>query len=409
MARFAPRLLVISTPEHAADELRRIRVDSFGILEMVPKMRTLCIELSQVECRQANILKQEMLSLGGDAAVARGTVACSIDRTDCLLIGSAKQLTRLCRKLKAQPFGLAELAGELDLLLTRIASSPAQWKTSRRVLSLQRPLIMGILNITPDSFSDGGCCSTLELACEKALQMEAEGADIIDIGGESTRPGAAPVSSDEEIGRIIPVIERLNGALKCAISVDTWKSDVADRALAAGAEIVNDISGFNFDRQMAGIAAAHGAGVVLMHTRGAPDKMQQETVYHDLMAEVTTSLRASCASAYEAGVSNDCIAIDPGIGFGKDVAGNLELIRRLAELSCLGLPLLIGPSRKSFIGTVLGRVPANERLFGTAAAVALSVSHGAAIVRVHDVRAMRDVADMAHAIMHSKAHSMAHS
>src|ERR1035437_812466 len=189
MARFAPRLLVLPTPENAESELRRIAVDNCGIVEMVPKMRTLCIGLSRLECRQANVLKQEMLSLGGDAAVARGTVACTVDSTDCVLIGTVKQLNRLCLKLKVQPFGLSELSGELDTLLARIASPPAVWKTSRRLLSLQRPLIMGILNLTPDSFSDGGCCSTPDLAFKKALQMESEGADIIDIGGESTRPG----------------------------------------------------------------------------------------------------------------------------------------------------------------------------------------------------------------------------
>ncbi len=401
MGQFTPRVLVLPTPECAARELQRIGVDSYGIIEMVPKMRTLCIQLSQLACRQANILKQEMLSLGGDAAVARGTVACSIDKTDCVLIGTAKQLSRLCRKLKVQPFGLPELAGELETLLAQVVSAPTAWKTSRRSLSLQRPLIMGILNLTPDSFSDGGRCSDPQCAFEKALAMEAEGADIIDIGGESTRPGAAPVSSDEEIDRIIPIIERLAGTLKCAISVDTWKSAVAGKALSAGAEIINDISGFNFDPQMAGIAALSGAGVVLMHTRGTPDKMQRDTTYTDLMAEISAGLRASVAGAREAGVSDDCIAIDPGIGFGKNAAGNLELIRRLAELSGFGLPILTGPSRKSFIGRVLGREQTDDRLFGTAATVALSVSHGAAILRVHDVRAMRDVADMAYAVLHS--------
>ena len=171
--------------------------------------------------------------------------------------------------------------------------------------------------------------------------------------------------------------------------------------MAAGAEIINDISGFNFDPEMAGLAAATGAGVVLMHTRGTPDKMQQNTAYEDLMAEVSAGLRSSVTKAREAGVSAACMAIDPGIGFGKGAAGNLELIRRLAEFSGFGLPILVGPSRKSFIGSVLGREHTDDRLFGTAAAVALSVSHGASILRVHDVRAMRDVADMAHAVMQS--------
>ena len=401
MVRFAPRLLEVPTSEHAVRELRRIAVDSCGVVEMVPKMRTLCIGLSQLECRQANILKQEMLSVGGDAAVARGTVACSIRSTDCVLIGTVKQFNRFTLKLKPQPFGLSVLAEELDSFLKRAVLAPTEWKTSRRTLSLQRPLIMGILNLTPDSFSDGGRCFDPGVAFEKALQMEAEGADIIDIGGESTRPGAEPVSSAEELSRVIPVVERLAGTLKCAISVDTWKSTVASRALVAGAEIINDISGFNFDSEMAGVAAASGAGVVLMHTRGTPDNMQQNTAYEDMMTEITACLRASIVRAHEAGVSDKCIAIDPGIGFGKNTAGNLELIRRLPELSGFGLPILTGPSRKSFIGTVLGREQTDDRLFGTAAVVALSVANGASILRVHDVRAMRDVADMAHAVMHS--------
>ena len=401
MAGFAPRLLSVPTPELAVRELQRIAVDGCGIAEMVPKMRTFCVGLQQLECRQANILKQEMLSLGGDAAVARGTVACSIDRTGCILIGTAKQLTRLCQKLEIQPFGLAALAGELKNLLTRVARVPPAWKTSRRSLSLQRPLIMGILNLTPDSFSDGGRNLDHLQAFDRALQMEAEGADIIDIGGESTRPGAPLVTAKEELARIIQVIERLSTVLKCAISVDTWKCAVAEQALAAGAEIINDISGCNFDPEMAGLAGASGAGIVLMHTRGTPDKMQQNTVYGDLMLEITSSLRASIEQARKAGVSDGCIALDPGIGFGKDVAGNLELLRRLSELSCFGLPILTGTSRKAFIGKTLNRPLTDDRLYGTAATVALAVSHGASILRVHDVRAMRDVADMAHAIMHS--------
>ncbi len=401
MVGFAPRLLAVPTPELAARELQRVAVDGYGIAEMVPKMRTLSVHLPQLECRQANILKQEMLSLGGDAAVARGTVACAVERTDCILIGTPKQLTRLCRKLIAQPFGLAALAGELESLLTRTVRSPSAWQTSRRTFSLQRPLIMGILNITPDSFSDGGRTLDPSEAFDRALQMEAEGADIIDIGGESTRPGAALIPAEEELARIIPVIGRLSAALHCAISVDTWKSAVAEQALEAGAEIINDISGFNFDPEMPALAAASGAGVVLMHSRGRPDKMQQNTVYDDLMLEVFSGLQTSIERARGAGVSDRCIAVDPGIGFGKDTAGNLELLRRLSELSCFGLPILTGPSRKAFIGKTLNRQHTDDRICGTAAAVALSVEHGASILRVHDVRMMRDVADMAHAIMYS--------
>jgi dihydropteroate synthase len=196
-------------------------------------------------------------------------------------------------------------------------------------------------------------------------------------------------------------MERLSAVLKCPISVDTWKSAVAEKTLSAGAEIINDISGFTFDPEMAGVAAASGAGVVLMHTRGTPDKMQQDTLYADLMLEVTVSLSASIQRAHTAGVSDDCIALDPGIGFGKDAAGNLEMLRRLSELSCFGLPILTGTSRKGFIGKILNRPDSDDRLYGSAATVALSVANGASILRVHDVGAMRDVVDMAHAIVHS--------
>lgn len=401
MTSFLPRVLSISTPNQARLELERIGVDSGGLGMMSGKMITRCIHLPAMQCRQANILKQEMLSLGGDAAVARGTVACSINETDVILIGTDKQMQRLCAKLKAQPFGLPPLAAEIDTLLANITHAPKTWVTPRREFSLERPLIMGILNLTPDSFSDGGRFIEPEQAIEHALQMEAEGADIIDIGGESTRPGAPPVHADEEAARIIPVIERLSKVLQCAVSVDTWKSTVASSALAAGAEIINDISGFNFDTQMASVATKSAAAVVLMHTRGKPDTMQKHTVYSDLMAEVSAGLHDSVSIALQTGIKPHSIAIDPGIGFGKDSAGNLEILRRLRELTGMGFPILTGTSRKSFIGKIIERDPVSDRLFGTAATVAISVANGASILRVHDVRAMRDVAYVAHAILNN--------
>jgi dihydropteroate synthase len=399
VGRFNPRWLTVTTPQQAVRELELVAADGCGVSAMAPKMLSRCIKLSGLKCHQANILKQELLSVGGDAAVARGTVACSIPTTDCILIGTDKQLQRLCHKLAAQSFGLAALAEELSVVLQSIIHPPHIWRTSQRDLSLERPLIMGILNLTPDSFSDGGCYDTPVKALERSLQMEAEGADIIDIGGESTRPGAAAVPSDQELARIVPVLELLAGKLACAISVDTWKSTVADQAMAAGAEIINDISGFGFDPALTAVVARHDAGVVLMHTRGTPERMQQDTDYTDLMREVTESLQCSVAQALEAGIVRERIAVDPGIGFGKECGGNLEILRRLDELRTLGLPVLVGSSRKSFIGTTLGRDSSSDRLFGTAATVALAVANGASILRVHDVRAMRDTADMARAVM----------
>lgn len=399
---FSARLLAISTPGDAERELRRIKVDPVCIGMMAPKMITRCVHLSGLQCSQANILKQEMLSLGGDAAVARGTVSCGIDKTDVILIGTNKQLHKLCGKLIPQPFGLPALVAELKSLLANVAAAPKSWRTARRELSLARPLIMGILNVTPNSFSDGSCFLDPEQAADRAFEMAEQGADIIDIGGESTKPGATPVDSVEELRRVMAVLKQLDGKLPCAISIDTWKSSVAREAIAAGVEIINDISGFTFDPEMAALAAQTGAGAVLMHTRGRPDNMQQNTGYTDLMAEVIQGLSSSVQIAAEAGVERERIVIDPGIGFGKGTAGNLEILRRLREFTGLGLPLLIGTSRKAFIGKTLGR-DTSERIHGTAATVTLAVANGASILRVHDVREMRDAADMANAIINGNS------
>jgi dihydropteroate synthase len=397
MSGFPARVLHIATPADAERELHLIKVDSGGIGMMAAKMLTRCVKLTGLQCRQANILKQEMLALGGDAAVARGTVACSIDKTDVILIGTDKQLRKLCSKLAPQPFGLSSLAAVLKQILTNATQRPQFWRIAQRKLSLERPLIMGILNVTPDSFSDGSLYSDPQRAIDRALEMVAEGADIIDIGGESTRPGAASVSTEDELKRVMPVIAGLAGRTSCPISVDTLKSPVARAAIDAGAAIINDISGLNFDPQMAAVAARTGVGMVLMHTRGTPQSMQHDTVYTDLIGEIAQSLNQSLAMAAEAGIEQERIALDPGIGFGKLAVHNLEILRRLREFTSIGLPLLTGTSRKSFIGKALNRED-DQRIHGTAATVALAVHNGADILRVHDVREMRDVADMAHAI-----------
>jgi dihydropteroate synthase len=397
MGGFPARVLHIAAPLDAERELGLIHVDPVGIAMMATKMLTRCVKLTGLQCRQANVLKQEMLALGGDAAVARGTVACSIDHTDVILIGTDKQLHALSSKLAPQPFGLPALAAELKRTLLHTTQRPRFWRTGQRDLPLVRPLIMGILNVTPDSFTDGSLYTDPERAIEHALEMVAEGADIIDIGGESTRPGAAPVSAEDELRRVIPVISGLAGRTSCPISIDTWKSPVARAAIEAGGEIINDISGLTFDPQMAEVAARTGAGTVLMHTRGTPDSMQHDTDYADLIGEICHSLEQSISTAVQAGIESERIALDPGIGFAKTADHNLEILRRLSEFTGFGLPLLVGTSRKSFIGKILNR-EAGQRTLGTAATVALAVQGGAHILRVHDVREMRDAADMAHAI-----------
>jgi dihydropteroate synthase len=277
-----------------------------------------------------------------------------------------------------------------------------EWKLARRTLSLDgRTLIMGVLNVTPDSFSDGGQFFDLERAAAHAAGMIADGADIIDIGGESTRPGGATVTAAEELRRIVPVVARLCAQLPGAlISVDTTKAEVARAALDAGAEIVNDISALRFDERIAGEAARTGAGLVLMHSRGTPASLHNLPPVADIMAEVTVALRRSIAVAGQHGVARAQIAIDPGIGFGKSVQQNLELLAKLDALAeqFADFPLLVGTSRKSFIGQLLGDAPPVERLHGTMASVTAAILGGANIIRVHDVRAAVETARIADAI-----------
>lgn len=258
--------------------------------------------------------------------------------------------------------------------------------------------IMGILNITSDSFSDGGLHFDKSSAVEHALQMINDGADIIDIGGESTRPGSEPVSLDEELRRTIPVIEALAKSISVPISIDTYKSEVAMRALEAGALIVNDISGMGFDPEMPKVISKFKVPVVIMHMKGTPKNMQDNPVYDALIPEIITYFRTRIRLAVEFGIPENMIILDPGIGFGKTFEHNLEIINNLEQFSVLEKPLLIGPSRKAFLGKILGGLPPQERLEGTAAATAISIIKGAHIVRVHDVKEMARVAKVADAI-----------
>jgi dihydropteroate synthase len=276
-----------------------------------------------------------------------------------------------------------------------IASMTRSWKIKDASLPIgERTLVMGVLNVTPDSFSDGSQFFAPDTAIAHAEQMIAEGADIIDVGGESTRPGGEPVTVDEEIDRVVPVIAELTKRSNTPISVDTTKSEVGRAALAAGAAIVNDISALRFDFYVADVAARAGAGLILMHSRGTPATLHRLPPVADIMKEVTGSLRASVTMAERRGMKRESIVIDPGIGFGKSQEQNLELIAKLDQLieAFPDLPLLVGMSRKSFIGRILSNAdgtpaPVDQRLYGTLASVTAAVLHGAHIVRVHDVKA----------------------
>ena len=261
-----------------------------------------------------------------------------------------------------------------------------------------KTLIMGILNVTPDSFFDGGRFSDCSKAVERCIELEADGSDIIDIGGESTRPGAAEITVDEEIARTVPVIRAVAERVRIPISIDTRKAPVARAALEAGASIVNDISALG-DPEMAAVTAAHGAAVVLMHMQGTPETMQKAPRYKDVVREIKAFLESRICHATKNGIHERGIVIDPGIGFGKTLAHNLEILRRLYEFTELGPPLLVGPSRKSFIGAVTGADVA-ARLSGTTAAVVASILKGAGIVRVHDVHEIRQAVDIVDAIVY---------
>lgn len=262
----------------------------------------------------------------------------------------------------------------------------------------ERTLVMGVLNVTPDSFSDGGRFFEPAKAIEHGLLMAKQGADIIDVGGESSRPGADAISLDEELRRVMPVIAGLASRLEIPVAVDTYKAQVAERAIEAGAQIINDISGLSFDPQMPAVAVRFDTPLIIMHIKGNPRTMQQAPHYTDVMGEIIASMRAGLERAEQQGVDPHQVIVDPGIGFGKRVQDNLSILNRLDELAVLERPILIGTSRKSFIGVVLDR-EVDERMIGTLATVAVSILRGAHIVRVHDVPAIRETAAMVDAII----------
>lgn len=267
-----------------------------------------------------------------------------------------------------------------------------------RLVLGSRTHVMGILNITPDSFSDGGeYFNKKDLALKRIEEMAASGADIIDIGGESTRPGAGSVSVEVELDRVIPVIKEASRNINIPISIDTSKAQVAEEAIASGAAIVNDITGLRGDSRMASVVAKSGVGLIVMHMKGAPRTMQDDPVYKDLIGEIIASLKESIDIALENGIKEDKIIVDPGIGFGKATEHNLEILRRLAEFRALNRPVMVGVSRKSFLGKILN-AGAKDRLMGTAAACAIAIMNGASIIRVHDIKEMVETARIADAI-----------
>src|SRR5690348_2640770 len=265
---------------------------------------------------------------------------------------------------------------------------------SRTLVLGERTLVMGVLNVTPDSFSDGGKFLDAERAVPRALEIEREGADILDIGGESTRPGSEAISADEQLARILPVLKKIRGRLQIPISIDTQSAAVACAAIEAGAQLINDISALRHDPQMAALVKSAGVPVILMHMRGEPRTMQHGPFARDVMKDIADGFRHALHRAERAGLERSKILLDPGIGFGKNYKQNFEVLARLPELSKFGCPIVIGTSRKRFIGAALGNLPSEERRWGTAATVTASILGGAHIIRVHDVKEMAQVAKL---------------
>lgn len=394
--KYNVRIVTIDNLEQAKYEINLIGSDIEGVNWMAPKGVFRAIKLENVPLKVANILKQEMLSKGGEAALAREVLTNSVETTDILLMGTNKQYRKVVQKLNLQPFGLPKLGLQiLSTLKDYEPRKPYILNCRGKELPLgERTLIMGILNVTPDSFSDGGKFFGFENAIQQAKRMVEEGADIIDVGGESTRPNHEPVSSEEEIARIVPVIKRLVSEVGVPISVDTYKADVARAALENGAHIINDIWGLTADPEMAGVAAEYDAPVIIMHN-------QDGTEYDDLMGDMIKFFKRTINIALQAGVKRENIIIDPGIGFGKTTEQNIEVMSRLKELNSLGQPILLATSRKSMIGNTLN-LPVTERLEGTAATVTLGITYGSDIVRIHDVKEMVRVVKMTDAMVRRK-------
>ncbi len=378
-------MLIKINQELLGDALAAMGAHKDSLPIFARKAQIIPLKLLEVRTPAANIIKQEMLAAGGDAVTPAGAVNCAVKYVDVLLLGTLKAYGALLAKLELMPwFGLPRVAEDI-----KAALQPAELKTTLadgRGLTYEKLCVMGILNITPDSFYAGSRVPQLQTVLERAGKMLVDGAGILDIGGESTRPGSDSVDGEEERRRVLPVIEALRKEYpKAVLSVDTYRADTAEAALAAGADIINDISAMEADARMADVVEKSKAPIILMHMRGTPKNMQQNCEYKNVVEEVAVYLAQRAQLLRERGVGADKIILDPGIGFAKDVQQNLHLLRDLHTLTSFGYPVLLAASRKSTIGAVLGGVPAEERLEGTIATSLQAVYAGAQMVRVHDV------------------------
>jgi dihydropteroate synthase len=340
------------------------------------------IKLEGIDTRAANVMKSSLETLGGGIAMNRGALDFTERETNVILSGSRRTLQLLAARLRGQPYGLDAVSAEILACITG-GNKTISWGT-RTLDFTHKTYVMGILNCTPDSFYPGSRSATIKEALKNAREMISAGVDIVDVGGESSRPGSEPVAEDEEIRRVIPVVQALRAESDVIVSVDTRRKEIAERALDAGADIINDISGLRHNEDLARLVARRKVPVVLMHMRGTPKTMQKNPYYRNTMSEILRELQQSIAAAIGAGIAPEMIIVDPGIGFGKRIQDNLRIIRELASLKSLAFPILVGLSRKGFIGEILDR-PVEKRLIGTVTANTLAILNGANIIRVHDV------------------------
>jgi len=391
------RARVFRDIEEAKKQIADIGVEPVSVDIMGPKAVHLNLLIEGVRPPVAIIIKESMLAVGADAAINRNVITHKIEKCDVLVMATRKQLRRAVQSLKMQPFGIEELSVEILRAADNFYKQPAPWKLPDGTeFSFDYTRVMGILNVTPDSFSGDGIYGDVKRAVEYAIQMERDGADLIDIGGESTRPGAEPVDEKTEMDRVIPVIRELRDRVKIPISIDTVKPAVAKAAIDAGATVVNDVTAL-FNRDLINLCAQERVPVIVMHMKGTPHDMQVEPHYDDVVGEIMHYLANRADDAVDGGIEEQQIAIDPGIGFGKRLEDNLEIIRRLAEFKTLGHPISIGVSRKAFIGRISG-LPAEQRLEGSIGAACVAAWNGADIVRCHDVKDTKQALQLVDAI-----------
>lgn len=394
-------LIKFTGEKELAEAVLRLGGSEASLRFFEARRETLQLYVRDVPSPAASIIKQEALARGCDAAVHAQVITCGVERGDVIIFGSAKQLGHIADKLDEMPWwDLRGLAAEIRRLTAKRAPRRAALPCGAELTFGERTLLMGIINLTDDSFFEGSrCYGDAEKAAARAVKMAEDGADILDLGAESTRPGAPRVPEEQERERMAAAVAAIRRELPhMPLSIDTTRASVAGAALENGADIINDVSGLQFDNGVAEAAARHKAMLVLMHMRGTPSDMQTMCGYDDLMSEVCSFLDEAAEKAVSLGVARESIIIDPGIGFAKDHAQNLFLLRHCESLKALGYPVLVGASRKGTVGKATGRADAGDRLYGTLAVTSVCCWQGADIIRVHDVRENKDALMMTEAI-----------